>query len=242
MARSVQIALRSHNSSRSRADAGRDSRRENVDDGTRAVVIEELPLVRVGISSVLRDQDVAVVAESSSAGDAAVIVRGSGAHLVVVGDSSDGRSLADVVTRVKTRNANVSVVVLVPRCTRDELLAVVDAGADAVVPHGADRDDLVTAVEAVRRGEQHMAPSLTSVLFASLTPDDVVDADRQRVLTARELAVVRLLADGRSNEEIATELFISAATVKSHLSNAYEKLGARNRYDAVVKATQRHLL
>lgn len=100
-----------------------------MDERTRAVVIEEMPLVRVGISSVLRDQHVAVVAESSSATDAAVIVRGSGAHLVVVGDGGDGRSLADVVARVKARNASVSVVVLVPRCTRDELLAVVDAGA-----------------------------------------------------------------------------------------------------------------
>lgn len=87
-----------------------------------------------------------------------------------------------------------------------------------------------------------MAPSLTSVLFASLTPEDVIDADRPRVLTARELSVVRLLAEGRSNEEIASELFISAATVKTHLSNVYEKLGARNRDDAVVKATQRNLL
>ena len=201
-----------------------------------------MPLVRVGISSVLREHDVAVVAESATAADAAVIVRGSAAHLVVVGDSTDGRGLADVVARVKARNSQVQVVVLVPRCTRDELLAILDAGADAIVPHGTDRDDLVVAVEAARRGERHLAPALTSVLFASITPEDVAERGGQRVLTAREHAVVRLLAEGRTNEEIASELFISAATVKTHLSNTYEKLGARNRYDAVVKATQRHLL
>jgi DNA-binding NarL/FixJ family response regulator len=62
------------------------------------------------------------------------------------------------------------------------------------------------------------------------------------VLTAREESVVRLLAEGCTNEEISDRLFISPATVKTHLSNVYAKLGARNRYDAVVKSTQRGIL
>jgi DNA-binding NarL/FixJ family response regulator len=209
---------------------------------TRAVVIEGLPLVRAGISSVLREQHVAVIAEASSATDASVLVRGADAHLVVVGDSGDGVGLADAVQRVKDRNAEVCVVALVPRCSRDELLAILDAGADAIVPHDVGRDELVEAVEAARGGRQHLSPALTSILFASVRPEDLTARDAHSLLTTRELSVVRLLAGGRTNEEIGSELFISSATVKTHLSNAYEKLGARNRYDAVVKATQRGLL
>lgn len=209
---------------------------------TRAVVIEGLPLVRAGISSVLREQHVAVVAEASSAMDATLLVRGADAHLVVVGDAGDGVGLADAVQRVKDRNADVRIVALVPRCSRDELLAILDAGADAIVPHDVGREQLMEAVEAARSGRRHMAPALTSVLFAAVRPEDLTVRDAHSLLTTRELAVVRLLAGGRTNEEIGTELFISSATVKTHLSNAYEKLGARNRYDAVVKATQRGLL
>jgi DNA-binding NarL/FixJ family response regulator len=204
---------------------------------TRAVVIEGVPLVRAGISSVLRDQHVAVVAEASTSADASSLVSGSDAHLLVVGE--EGAGLAQAIARVKDGNRNVGVVALLPRCSRELLLAVLDAGADAVVPGDADRDQLIAAVDAVRAGSRHIAPSLTSVLFACIKAEDarpvVVAAG---VLTPREEAIVRLVADGQTNEEIGQHLFISPATVKTHLSNAYVKLGARNRYDAVVKATQ----
>jgi DNA-binding NarL/FixJ family response regulator len=209
----------------------------------RAVVIEGQPLVRAGITSVLREHHVAVVAEVSSSTEAANLVRGADAHLVVVGDAGDGAGLARVVERVKARNQGVRIVALVPRCTRDELLSILDAGADAIVPHDVERDELITAVTAVRSGGRHMAPSLTNVLFAALPSDVVpVPVSSTGVLTHREHDIVNLLAEGCTNDEIGKRLYISAATVKTHLSNAYSKLGARNRYDAVVKATQLGLL
>jgi DNA-binding NarL/FixJ family response regulator len=215
---------------------------------TRAVVIEGVPLVRAGISSVLREQNVAVVAEASSGSEAALAVRGTDAHLVVVGGPGDGSALADVVNRVKDRNRSVRVVVLVPRCTREQLLAILDAGADAIVPEDVDRDELMVAVRSARAGDRHLAAALTRVLFAAVPSPDAAAGEAPApvlptgVLTAREHSIVRLLAEGRTNEEIAERLFISPATVKTHLSNAYGKLGARNRYGAVVKATQQGLL
>lgn len=205
---------------------------------TRAVVIEEMPLVRAGISSVLREQHVAVVAEAGSSRDACSLVRGADAHLLVVGDGGDGAGLVDAIRRVKERSPFVGVVVLVPRSGREQLLAILDSGADAILPCDVSRDQLVAALDAVRAGERHMAPSLTAVLFASIEPlpADAPEADHGP-LTPREFAIVRLLADGCTNDEIGDVLYISSATVKTHLSNAYVKLGARNRYDAVVKAT-----
>lgn len=210
-------------------------------DTTRAVVIEGVPLVRAGISSVLRDQHVAVVAEASSMIDAAALVRGADAHLLIVGDD-DGTGLAEAIARVKERADDVRVVALVARCSREVLLAILDAGADAIVPHDVDRDQLVAAVDAARAGEHHIAASITSVLFAAVKASDAARPVEPGLLTAREESVVRLLAEGCTNEEISDRLFISPATVKTHLSNVYAKLGARNRYDAVVKSTQRGIL
>ncbi|HEX4904742.1 MAG TPA: response regulator transcription factor [Acidimicrobiales bacterium] len=208
---------------------------------TRAVVIEGVPLVRAGISSVLREHHVAVVAEASSAAEASALVRGSDAHLLVVGDDGTGTELAAAIGRVKERNRDVRVVALVPPCTRDVMLAILDAGADAVVPSEVDRDELLAAVEAVRLGRRHVAPAVTAALFADIRASEGRPAP-ESILTSREHAIVRLAAEGGTNEEIGDSLFISAATVKTHLSNAYVKLGARNRYDAVVKATQLGLL
>lgn len=209
----------------------------------RAVVIEDVPLVRAGISSVLREQHVAVVAEASSAADAYRLVRGTDAHLLVVGESGDGSALVAAIRRVKERGTVVRVVALVPFGSRESLLAVLDAGADAVVPHDAERDQLIEAVDAARRGERHLAASLTPILFASLsTQRDPGPVEAAGPLTARERSIVRLLAEGQTNEEIGGQLFIASATVKTHLSNVYGKLGARNRYDAVAKASLLGLL
>jgi DNA-binding NarL/FixJ family response regulator len=206
------------------------------------VVIEGVPLVRAGITSVLREHHVAVVAEASTSADASTLVRGADAHLLVVGDDGDSSLLADAIGRVKERNKGVRVVALVPHGTREALLGILDAGADAIVPSDVDRDQLIAAVEAARNGERHMAPSLAAALFAGVRAEDAARPEPPRVLTAREHAIVRLLADGSTNDEIGAKLFISPATVKTHLSNVYVKLGARNRYDAVVKATQLGLL
>ena len=209
---------------------------------TRAVVIEGVPLVRAGISSVLREHHVAVVAEASSAAEASALVRGSDAHLLVVGDDGTCGELAEAIRRVKERSTDVAVVALVPPCGRDVLLAILDAGADAIVSNEVDREELLAAVESVRLGRRHIAPAVTAALFADIKASDERHPTADVVLTAREHAIVRLVAGGSTNEEIGGSLFISPATVKTHLSNAYVKLGARNRYDAVVKATRLGLL
>ena len=206
------------------------------------MVIEGVPLVRAGISSVLREHHVAVVAEASTAVDAGALVRGSDAHLLVVGDDGTCEGLVAAIARVKERNRGVAVVALVPPCTREALMSILDAGADALVPCDVDRGELLAAVEAVRVGQRHVAPSLTADLFAGIKASDASARSAPSVLTSREHAIVRLAAEGRTNEDIGGELYISPATVKTHLSNAYVKLGARNRYDAVVKATQLGLL
>lgn len=206
-------------------------------------MIEGVPLVRAGISSVLREHHVAVVAEASSATEAGALVRGTDAHLLVVGDDGSCAELAAAIRRVKERSTDVAVVALVPPCTREVLLAILDAGADAVVPSEVDRDELLAAVEAARVGQRHIAPPLTAVLFAGIKASDAGARHvAGSILTSREHAIVRLVAEGGTNEEIGEVLYISPATVKTHLSNAYVKLGARNRYDAVVKATQLGLL
>lgn len=208
--------------------------------GTRTVVIEEVPLTRAGIVSVLREEHAVVVAEAASAVDAIAVVRGSGAHLVVVGGGSAGDGVIDAIRRLKARG-DVRVVALVPRGTREELLAVLDAGADAVIPHDADRDELVDAVSAACLGANHLSPVLAAALFGA-PASEATASEEPGVLTSRERGIVRLLAEGCTNDEIGVRLFISPATVKTHLSNTYDKLGARNRYDAVVKSAQLGLL
>jgi DNA-binding NarL/FixJ family response regulator len=237
------LAQRSNNNWPNRPVSDRDlPKREPVADQSRAVVIEGTPLVRAGLTSVLRESQVTVVAETGSGLDAHGLVRGTNAHLLVVGRSEDAE-LADSVGRVRAKHETVTIIALFSGTTREELLAVLDAGADAVLPQAVERDQLLEAIAAVGRGERYLSTSLTALLFAGgREAKDEVAAEPSSILTARERCVVRLLADGHSNDEISDKLFISPSTVKTHLSNVYDKLGAKNRYDAVVKATQHSLL
>jgi DNA-binding NarL/FixJ family response regulator len=95
-------------------------------------------------------------------------------------------------------------------------------------------------VRTVRRGDRYVSPALLSSLVGSVAP--VAAPAGAAVLTARERDVLACLAQGRSNREIADELFVGVETVKSHLSKLYEKLGARDRHDAVAQALAAGLL
>lgn len=200
-----------------------------------------MPLIRTGVASVLRDGRVTVVGESGASLDADGLVRGTHADLLVIGRSDDADP-ADVITRVRAQQPAVAVVALFAGSTREELLAVVDAGADAVVPQCVERDELLEAIESIGHRQRYLSPALTPMLFAATGLDDDARDHPSGGLTSRERAIVRFLADGHTNGEIGEELFISRSTVKTHLSHVYEKLGARNRYDAVVKATQLAIL
>lgn len=118
----------------------------------------------------------------------------------------------------------------------DQLLAAVRAGARGVVGKGATVDTLMDAVRAVARGEVWLSSVLQARLVGALSE---ASSDR---LTAREREVVRLVALGMRNAEIAAELFISAVTVKTHLGRVFDKLGVRDRGDLVLYAVRAGLI
>jgi DNA-binding NarL/FixJ family response regulator len=104
----------------------------------------------------------------------------------------------------------------------------------------ASSDELGEAIDRIRRGERYVAPALLSSLVGVVTPTVEVYGDT--VLTSRERDVLACLAQGRTNRQIATELFVGVETVKSHLSRLYAKLEARDRHDAVARAFASGLL
>jgi DNA-binding NarL/FixJ family response regulator len=118
---------------------------------------------------------------------------------------------------------------------RARLTEALDAGARGFVLKEAPMDDLVRAVETVARGGVYVDPVLAGMLAGAAAGGPVA-------LTQREREVLRLLADGRSNEEIGRRLFISAETVRTHVRKAMEKLGAETRTQAVAKAIRSSLI
>jgi DNA-binding NarL/FixJ family response regulator len=203
-----------------------------------AVVADEWAVLRSGVTVVLGECNVKVSGRVSTASEAIAAVTHAEADLLVLGLVSDIPLLA-AVGRARKARSGLRIVVLVPSPDRTQVLALLDAGCDAVLTRTASEDELRDATFRVIRGERFIAPGLLATLFGE---QPSVEAPVAHPLTERERRVLGLLVEGRSNREIARALFIGEATVKTHLHNLYEKLEVGNRVQAVGRAIEMRLL
>ena len=198
------------------------------------VVADVVPLVRLGLATVLRSEGYEVVAEVASAREVAKVVVEHGPDLAVVGAVSD-LSVDEMARQVREAPTDVRLVLLLGRAPRDTLADLLAVAVDGLVSRAVDGPELVRAVERVVAGERYVDP----VLLTGDAPDEEFEP---MALTAREREVLGLLASGCSNREIASTLFVSLPTVKTHLAHIYDKLDARNRNEALGRAMTLGLL
>lgn len=216
-----------------------------------AVVVDEWPLVRLGVTQALRVVGMDVVADVAFADEAVRAVGASGAGYLLLGLHRD-LSLAESARRAKALPSPPKVLVLVESIGREDLLALRGVGIDALLPRSVGAVELGAAIRRVAEGERVVAPALLSLLVGALGPaaepkDDEASPGRRspgqaEPLTRKELEVLARLAEGRSNREIADALFVTQATVKSHLAHIYVKLGVPGRQAAMARAVALGLL
>lgn len=198
------------------------------------VVADVVPLVRVGLTTVLRADGHDVVGEVGSARDLAKAVIEHTPEFVVVGVVND-LSLAEMARQVREADPGVRLLVMLARAPRDTLADLLAVDVDGLLARSVTPEALVRAVARVLAGERYIDPALVS--------GEVPDEDLEPMsLTAREREVLGLLAAGSSNREIASALFVSLPTVKTHLAHIYDKLDARNRNEALGRAMTLGLL
>lgn len=198
------------------------------------VVADVVPLVRVGLAAVLEREGYAVLADAATARDLAKAVIEHSPDLAVVGAVHD-LTVDEMARQIRESGAAARLVVLLSRAPRDTLADLLSVAVDGLVARSTSPGDLLRAVERVMAGERYIDPALVS----GDTPDEEFEPT---TLTAREREVLGLLASGGSNREIASTLYVSLPTVKTHLAHIYAKLEARNRNEALGRAMSLGLL
>jgi DNA-binding NarL/FixJ family response regulator len=204
-----------------------------------AVVVDEWELLATGVSAVLAELGIRTVAAARDPRTGLRVAREHRPDLLVLG-SSGGVSPEDAVTQAGKLRPRPLLMVLLTGVASDPA-ALLAAGADGLVLRSAPSAEIADAVQRVSNGERVVARAVLPALLGAVSPAPANGSTHSR-LTGREREVLNRLAAGRSNRQIADELFVGEETVKSHLSKVYAKLQARDRHDAVARALAAGLL
>ncbi|MGH3168936.1 MAG: response regulator [Trebonia sp.] len=209
----------------------------------RVLLADDQPLIRAGLTMVIADApDIEVVAEAGSGAEAVRLAEQARADVVVMDIRMPGTD-GIMATRAITAGSAARVIMLTTFDDDENVYAALRAGASGFLVKDMALDDILAAIRVVAAGEALLAPTVTRRLirqFAAAQPRRAGSA--LDGVTGREREVLVLVGRGRSNSEIAAELFIGVATVKSHLASLLLKLGARDRVQLVVMAHEAGLV
>ncbi|MFF0148397.1 LuxR family two component transcriptional regulator [Amycolatopsis sulphurea] len=201
------------------------------------IIADDHPIVRDGLRGIFTgEHGFDVLGEAANGAEAVTLAQALHPDVVLMDlrmPSTDGVA---AITELARLGNPARVLVLTTYDTDSDVLPAIEAGATGYLLKDAPREELFRAVRAVARGESVLSPAVASRIMGQLR------APAQEPLSQREIEVLTLVSRGSTNKEAAKQLFISEATVKTHLLHAYAKLGVKDRAAAVAVALGRGLL
>jgi DNA-binding NarL/FixJ family response regulator len=198
----------------------------------RVLVVDDHPIVRGGIVALLSAAaDMEVVGEAIDGLEAVAAAIELEPDVVLMDLRMPGIDGDEATARILGARPGTRVVILTTYESDASILTAIEAGASGYLLKAAPQEEILAGVRSVARGEVALAPSIAAMLVKRVATPSIT-------LSARETEVLRLVAKGESNPQIAKSLFLSEATVKTHLLHAFEKLGVSDRTRAVTKAME----
>jgi DNA-binding NarL/FixJ family response regulator len=200
----------------------------------RLVIVDDHPVVRDGLRGMLAADGFEVVGEAASGDEAVAVVTAVSPDVVLMDLRMPGSDGLSAIERLRAHPCRV--LVLTTYDTDRDVLPAIKAGATGYLLKDTPRDELHRAIRAAHAGEAVLSPAVATRLLGQVREPAL------EPLSARELDVLALVAKGSTNRAVAAALFISEATVKTHLLHVYAKLGVGDRAAAVAVAYERGLL
>ncbi|HQZ91309.1 MAG TPA: response regulator transcription factor [Thermomicrobiales bacterium] len=206
------------------------------------LVIDDHPIVREGLVAILEaQQDFNVIAEGNDGAEAVTLYRRLQPDIVLMDLQMPGADGVLAIEQIRESDPEAKIVVLTAYDTDERILQAVQAGVRGYLLKGAPRDEIFRAIRVVHMGGSLLEPVVAGKLLNHV--GGIMRGEtREEELTSRELDVLRLMAHGLRNKEIAAELLITERTVKFHANSIYQKLDVSGRTEAVSRAIQRGLV
>lgn len=218
----------------------------NAPDGERirVIVVDDQQITREGLVALLDLLDgIEVVADAGDGATALDLVAEHNPDVVLMDLRMPVLDGVEATRRITADHPGVAVLVLTTYADDESIETALRAGALGYLTKDAGRVEIASALRSAAAGQSTFDPAVAEKLVAALTSNPTLPPRRTNPdgLTAREIEVLALMADGLSNPEIATRLYIGQTTVKTHINNSFAKIGARNRTEAVRYAYQHGL-
>lgn len=203
----------------------------------RLLIVDDHPVVRDGLRGMFTgDPDFEVLGEAAGGAAALALAESLRPDVILMDLRMPGIDGATAIRQLVERGIQARVLVLTTYDSDNDVVPAIEAGATGYLLKDATREELFRAVRAAHQGESVLAPSVAARLM------DQLRSPAQEALSEREIEVLELIAQGLTNREAAARLFISEATVKTHLVHIYTKLDVNDRAAAVAAAYERGLL
>ena len=219
----------------------------SADQSLRVLIVDDHALFRRGLQMVLRQEpDIEVVGEAADGHEAVAKAQESMPDVILMDVRMPKRSGIEATQKIKEMLPHVKILMLTISDDEADLYEAIKAGASGYLLKEISIDEVADAVRSVWAGQSRISPSMAAKLLTEFAAMSKRAEERQQLpaprLTDREMEVLKLVAQGLNNRDIAKELFISENTVKNHIRNILEKLHLHSRMEAVVYAVREKLL
>ena len=211
-------------------------------DAIKILIVDDHPVVREGIGAMLKHEpDFKIVGEAANGLEALEQARELSPDVILMDLRMPEMDGVEAITKIKEAKPEIKFIILTTYSDDEYIFKGIAAGARAYLLKDAPRDELFKAIRAVSRGE-----SLIQPVVASRVLDKLAELSRKNpgaeTLSEREVEVLRLMAKGVSNSNIAEELSITQSTVKTHITSIFQKLNVTTRTEAVTTALKRGII
>ncbi len=209
------------------------------------LVVDDVPLFRAGLTSALQGAGYDVVGEAADGEAAIALAESEQPDIILLDVLMPGESGIDALEKIRAVAPNCSIVLLTGSESEEDLVEAIKAGARGYIVKDMPFEHLVHSIDQVAAGGAAISPVMAGKLFdvtRQLTLHQEVLASRKPQLTAREIEVLEMVADGQTSRQIGDLLYISENTVKNHIRNILDKLGLHSRNEAVLYAVRENLI
>jgi two-component system, NarL family, response regulator NreC len=205
-----------------------------VTEPIRVLIADDHTIVRSGVRLLLEaEPDIQVVGEALDGAQAVELAASLRPNVILMDIAMPGMDGMEATRQIKARFSEIQVLVLTMHRKDEYFFEMLKAGASGYILKGADTSELIKAVRIVERGEVFLYPTMAQKLLRDYFRRVQGEAESRPALSAREDEILRLLAEGYSNKEIAERLVVSPSTIHTHRSNLMSKLGLNSRYELV---------